>query len=297
MKSLLLIDASALIHRFYHALPEFENQKGERTESLYGLSNLLLKFFSEKKTDFWLAGLDRPEPTWRKKEFDTYKIQRPKTENRLIEQIKRMPEVFNAFGIKALSSPGFEADDIIGTVVEKLRRNPFRQAQGELEIKITILSGDHDMFQLVENDKIIVELPQSGINEIKTYNQEGILEKYGILPNQIPDFKGLKGDASDNIPGIDGIGEKAATDLLKEFKNIEGIYENLPIIKKKIAEKLENKYEDCLLYRRLATIRRDAPIEIPNIDDMQASKLNKKNLLTLFENLGFPSLIKKLENI
>ncbi len=289
MRNLLLIDASALIHRFYHALPEFENQNGERTESLYGLSNLMLKFFLEKKTDFWLAGLDRAEPTWRKKEFDEYKIQRPKAESRLIEQIKRMPEIFSAFGISALSHPGFEADDIIGTVVEKLKNNP--------EIKITILSGDHDMFQLVENDKIVVELPQSGINEIKTYNEKGIFEKYGILPNQIPDFKGLKGDASDNIPGIAGIGEKAAKDLLQEFKNIEGIYENLPIVKNKIAEKLENKYEDCLLYRRLATIRCDAPIEIPNIENLSAAKLDKEKLLKLFQNLGFPSLIKKLEEI
>src|SRR3989344_1394346 len=222
MKTLLLIDASALIYRFFHALPPLTDLNSEPIQAIYGLTNVHLKILREQKPDYLAAALDRPEKTFREEQFENYKIHRPPAPNDLIAQIKKLPEVFSAFAIKTFEKPGFEADDIIGTLVERFSQEP--------DLKIVILSGDLDVLQLVENDKVVGEIIKTGVTDTLVYNEKKVEERYGLKPIQLPDYKGLIGDASDNIPGIKGIGPKGATEVLKEFGTLEGVFENLAIV-------------------------------------------------------------------
>ncbi|TRZ64641.1 MAG: DNA polymerase I, partial [Spirochaetia bacterium] len=202
-KLAILIDANSLIHRCFHALPPFTGPGGVPTGALYGVSNIILKVLREQKPDYIAAFFDRPEPTLRKELFNDYKIQRPKAPDELISQIIEAHNLFEAFNVKTYEAPGYEADDMIGVGAKQLKL-----IDG---MKVKILTSDSDILQLVEGEKIVVESPQKGISEMKIYDSAAVEEKYeGLKPNQIPDFKGLVGDASDNIPGVQGIGPKTA---------------------------------------------------------------------------------------
>jgi len=287
MKTLLLIDASALVYRFFHALPPLTDLNSEPIQAIYGLTNVLLKILREQKPDYAAAALDRPERTFRKEQFEKYKIHRPPAPNDLIAQIKKLPEVFSAFAIKTFEKPGFEADDVIGTLVERFSQEP--------DLKIVILSGDLDVLQLVENDKIVGEIIKTGVTETQIYDQEKVEERYGLKPIRLPDYKGLIGDASDNIPGIKGIGPKSAAEVLKEFGTLEEVFENLAIINPTIAKKLQGKKDDAVFYRALATIRKDVPVDLPSLENIKMNPPDKDRLRAYFEKLGFSSLIRRLE--
>lgn len=287
MKILLLIDASALIYRFFHALPPLTDLNNEPIQAIYGLTNVLLKILREQKPDYAAAALDRPERTFRKEQFEQYKIQRPPAPNELIAQIKKLPEVFNAFGIKTFEKPGFEADDVIGTLAERFSQEP--------DLKIVILSGDLDVLQLVRGDKIVGEIIKTGVTDTQIYDEKKVEERYGLKPIRLPDYKGLIGDASDNIPGVKGIGPKSATEVLKEFDTLEEVFENLAIINPTIAKKLEGKKDDALFCRALATIKKDVPVDLPSLENLKMNALDKDRLRAYLEKLGFFSLIKRLE--
>ena len=181
---------------------------------------------------------------------------------------------------------GFEADDIIGTIVEKFRT--------EKNLKIIILSGDLDVLQLVENDKIVAQIIKTGLTNFSIYNEEAVMQRYLLKPSQLVDYKGLVGDTSDNIPGVKGIGPKTAAELLNDFKNIEGIFDSLTIIVPKTAKKLDGQQDIALLSKELATIKRDVPIEINSIKELEARPLDKKELSDYFIQLGFKSLIERI---
>lgn len=287
MKTLLLIDASALVYRFFHALPPLTDLNSEPIQAVYGLTNVLLKILREQKPDYAAAALDRPERTFRKEQFEEYKIQRPPAPNDLIAQIKKLPEVFSAFGIKTFEKPGFEADDVIGTLVERFSQEP--------DLKIVILSGDLDVLQLVKSDKIVGEIIKTGVTDTQIYDERKVEERYGLKPIQLPDYKGLIGDASDNIPGVKGIGPKSAAEVLKEFGTLEEVFENLSIISPTIAKKLAGKKDDALFYRALATIKKDVPVDLPSLENLQMNQLDEDRLRAYFEKLGFSSLIRRLE--
>jgi len=287
MKTLLLIDSNALIHRFFHALPPFTAPDGQPTNALYGVAGVLLKIFKEQQPDYIAAAFDRPEKTFREEEFKEYKIQRPPTATELVGQIIKAHDVFSWFGIKTLEIPKFEADDIIATLTEKFRKEP--------DLKIIILSGDLDNLQLVEDDKVVVQFIKTGVTETVIYNEKAVGERYGLKPAQLVDYKGLVGDVSDNIPGAKGVGPKTATPLLKEFGTVEEIFDNISIINKAAAKKLEGQKEIALLSKKLATMRRDAPIEIKNLDEIQSKPLDKNILSEEFTKLGFKSLVERLE--
>ena len=287
MKTLLLIDSNALIHRFFHALPPFTAPDGQPTNALYGVAGVLLKIYKEHQPDYIAAAFDRPEKTFREEEFKEYKIQRPPTATELVGQIIKAHDVFFWFGIKTLEIPKFEADDIIATLTEKFRKEP--------DLKIIILSGDLDNLQLVEDDKVVVQFIKTGVTETVIYNEKAVGERYGLKPAQLVDYKGLVGDVSDNIPGAKGVGPKTATPLLKEFGTVEEIFDNISIINKAAAKKLEGQKEIALLSKKLATMRRDAPIEIKNLDEIQSKPLDKNILSEEFTKLGFKSLVERLE--
>lgn len=287
MKTLLLIDANSLIHRCFHALPPFTNKADKPTGALYGLASILLKILREQKFDF-IAGLfDRPEPTFRKEMFDDYKMHRPKAPDELVSQIIEAHRLFESFRIKTFEIPGLEADDLIGTLTEKFKNIP--------DLRIIIFTGDLDALQLIEdgNKKIVVETFKKGVSETIIYNENAVKERYGIKPSQMIDYKGLVGDASDNIPGVPGIGPKTAALLLNKYGNLDEILEKSG--EEKSYKKIFEFQGQALLSRKLATIRRDAPLEI-DINELNYSVLPKDGVISYFEEMGFKSLINRINS-
>jgi DNA polymerase-1 len=288
MKTLLLIDANALIHRFFHAMPPLTDSQGNPSGALYGLSAVLLKIFREQKPDYIAAAFDTPEKTFREEEYEDYKIHRPPAANELIYQIINAQKTFEAFNILIFAVPGFEADDIIGTLAEKFKRIP--------DLKIIILSGDNDTLQLVDDEKIVAQIIKTGITNTIFYDEKAVAEKYGLKPHLLPDYKGFVGDQSDNIPGIKGVGPKTATALLEKFGNIENVFLNLEIIDEKIRKKIKGKEKEAILSKKLSTIKRDVPLDISDINELKVNP-DKKLIKNYFEKLGFKSLIKRLTNL
>ncbi len=297
-KTLVLLDAHAILHRAYHALPDFSSSSGEPTGALYGVVAMLLKIVEELKPDYIIACFDLPEPTYRHEVFKEYKAGRAKTDDALIAQINRSRDVFDAFGISIYEHPGFEADDMLGTIVE--------QTKGMKNLRVVIASGDMDTLQLVEGNKVLVYTLKKGINDTVLYDEKGVLGRFGFGPKQVPDYKGLRGDPSDNIPGIKGIGEKTATDLLVQFKTVEGIYKALKKnekllrdagIKERMIELLKSNEEEALFSKMLATIRRDAPIIFTLPGASWRDALDTERVLTLFATLGFRTLATRIQTL
>lgn len=287
MKTLILIDANSLIHRCFHALPPLTAKEGKPSGALYGLSSVLIKILREQKPDFIAAFFDRPEPTFRKEIFDEYKIHRPKAPNELVSQIIEAHNLIKAFGIKFFEIPGFEADDLIGSATEKFKNEP--------DLKIIILTGDLDSLQLVENDKVMAETFKKGVSETIIYNEEAVKERYcGLLPSQIADYKGLVGDPSDNIPGVAGIGPKTAGPLIKNYGNLENFLEKGGV--EKNYEKIIKSKDIALLSKKLAVIRRDAPLSVDKLSELKYDGPSKENIENYFEKLGFKSLIQRINN-
>ncbi len=285
-ETLLLIDSHALIYRFFYALPPLTTPAGEPVGSIYGLARLIINIIKEKKPNYLVATFDRPEQTFRAKVFKEYKAQRPKPAQELISQFNKARELFEQFGIKVIEKASYEADDLIGSLVEKFKDEP--------DLIISILSGDLDNLQLVDNDKVIVEIIKKGTSDVELYNEIAVKNRYGLSPKQLPDLKGLVGDASDNIPGVKGIGYKTAIPLLQKYGSLENIFTNLWEISDKIGVKLEAQKETALLSKELATIKRDVSLEIKSLDDFKLHPYDKSSLTHHFQKLGFSSLIDKL---
>jgi DNA polymerase-1 len=296
--TLVLLDSHAILHRAYHALPEFSSTKGEPTGALYGLSAMLLKIVSDLKPDYIAACYDLPGPTYRHEAYEGYKAQRKKTDDDLVVQIKRSQDVFRAFGIPIYSDPGFEADDMLGTIVEQMK--------GEKEIKIIIASGDMDTLQLVNDDKVTVYTLKKGINDTILYNEKKVVERFGFSPKLLPDYKGLRGDPSDNIIGIKGIGEKTASTLIQTFGTIEEIYKTLKKNPEKIKAAgltdriinlLKEGKEEAEFSKMLATIRRDAPIKFTITEKKWKDSIDITKANALFTELEFRTFGARLKQV
>ena len=260
-KTLVLLDSHAIIHRAYHALPEFMSSGGEPTGALYGLSSMLMRIITDLKPDYIIACYDLPQKTFRHEAYDAYKAGRAKADEALIVQLKKSREIFEAFNIPIYDAPGFEADDVLGTIVEKLK--------SEKNIKIIIASGDMDTMQLIDGKKVQVYTLKKGINDTILYDEDAVITRFGFKPKLLPDYKGLRGDPSDNIIGIKGIGEKTATNLIVNFGTIEEIYKKIKKdpesvensgISPRVLELIKNNEEEALFSKTLAKIRLDAPV-------------------------------------
>lgn len=286
MKRFFLIDANSLIHRCFHALPPFTSKDGMATGALYGLASVLLKIFREQAPDYVAAFFDRPERTFRKEMFEEYKAHRPKAPNELVSQIIEARQLFGQFGVKTYELPGFEADDLIGTVAEKYKNLP--------DLKIVILTGDLDAVQLVENDKVVVETFKKGISETIIYNEEAAKIRFGVLPKQMPDYKSLVGDPSDNILGVHGIGPKTAAPLIQKYGNLENLLEKGQ--EEKTFKKIKEFEEQARLSKILAQIHCSAPIELNGLDELKYNGLPKENLKDYFEKLDFKTLINRINS-
>ena len=285
LKKLILIDGNAIIHRSYHALPPLSTKKGELVNAVYGFTSTLLSVISQFKPDYVVASFDLAGPTFRHEKFDDYKANRVKGDDELYAQIPRVKEVVEAFNIPIYEKAGFEADDIIGTIAKLVRDN-------KEKIETIIVTGDMDTLQLV-NDSTKVYTMKRGLSDSILYDAEKVFERYGLKPSQLIDFKGLRGDPSDNIPGVKGIGEKTAVTLLQKYKNLSGVYENIGEIKGAVKEKLERDKSNAILSKDLATIILDAPITF----ELEKSKLHdfdRDKIADLLKELNFYSLIKRL---
>lgn len=280
----IIIDGNSLLYRAFYALPLLQNRRGEHTNAIYGFTNMLLKLLEEEKPDYVAVAFDPPKPSFRVRIDQSYKAQREKTPAELGEQIQRTRELLEAMRIPVFEVEDFEADDVIGTLADHFAREKHL---------VTVVSGDADLLQLV-GDRITVLLTKKGISQMERYDQALLKEQYGLSPEQVIDFKALKGDPSDNIPGVPGIGDKTARSLLEKYGTLEKIYENIDQLKGKLADNLQ-KYRDQLYTGRdLVTLRRDVPVDLDR-EDCRFNEPDYERLLPLLAELEFKSLLARLK--
>jgi len=293
-KRLLVIDGHSLLHRAFHALPPLTTKKGELVNAIYGFLLILFRAISQFQPDFVVATFDFPAPTFRHEKFKEYKATRPKIPPDLSQQIPKIKEILKTLNIPIFEKKGFEADDIIGTIAKLAPRK-----QVIPEIETIILSGDLDTLQLVDNFTKVYT-PKKGIKETILYDRDKIQERYGLLPSQLVDLRALKGDSSDNIPGIPGIGQKTAILLLQKFGNIENLYQEL----EKNSEKAQNlkpriknlllKYKETAFFSKaLAEINKNVRLDF-DLKKCNWKSYNKEKVIQLFKELEFNSLISRL---
>lgn len=286
MKTFLLIDSHALIHRFFHALPPLTTPQGDPINTVYGMANIILKIYREFRPEYLAAVFDRPEKTFREEVFADYKIQRPPAAPDLISQFNRVRTLFDQFRIKVIERAGYEADDLIGSLVEKFKY--------ESDVQIVIVSGDRDLLQLVESDHVVVQFLQKGMSDTKLYNEAAVIERFGLTPKQLPDLKGLLGDASDNIPGVSGIGPKTATPLIQKYSTLENLLEHLWEVPDKVGMKIDAERETALFSKKLATIKRDIPITDDSLSVFVLQPIQSEAVKEYFTKLGFMSLVNRV---
>lgn len=294
MNRLVLIDGHAVLFRAFHAYPVLTTSKGELVNAVYGFTNILFGTIAELKPTHIAVTFDRAKPTFRHAAYTQYKATRPEMPSDLAGQQERVEEVVKALNIPVFAVEGYEADDVIGTLSRQATSNK------KQDTRVIIVTGDHDALQLVEGEQVRVYMPGRGKIPARMYDEAGVEEKYGSLkPEQIPDYKGLVGDSSDNIPGVKGVGPKMAVKLLAEFRSVEEIYKNLDRVKEKfgirVSRQLIDDQEQARLSKELATIDREVPIRL-DVAACQVHEYDKDMVIKLFEALGFRSLIKKLPN-
>ncbi len=284
-KKVVLIDGNSVAYRAFFALPLLNNDKGIYTNAIYGFAMMLEKIIEEEKPTHVLVAFDAGKTTFRHETYKEYKGGREKTPPELSEQFPYIWKLLEAFGIAQYELENYEADDIIGTLSKEAE---------EKGLEVRIVSGDKDLTQLA-SEKTSVLVTRKGVTDIETYTPEHIMEKYGITPRQIIDMKGLMGDQSDNIPGVPGVGEKTAIKLLKQFETVEKLLESIDQVSgKKLKENLTEYKDQALMSKELATIHREAPVDI-TVDDIKYAGKNIEQLVDLYKELGFKSLLEKMD--
>lgn len=325
MKRLVLIDGHAILHRAYHALPPtFTNKEGISTNAVYGFTTMLLRILSDLKPDFLAVAFDRPEPNFRQQQYTAYQGKRPEMEGNLSDQIPLVHELLDELKIPYFEVAGFEADDILGSLAaqatqlsvfgsrlsdsglsvvgssetEKPKTGKLnsdnRKQRTDNRIETVIVTGDRDMLQLV-NSHVKVCVPVKGLAETKIYDEKLIEEEFRVKPSQWVDVKALKGDASDNYSGVQGIGPKTAQELVAKYGTLEGIYRNLSELETKTAKKLAEGAEDAGLGKKLAQIVTDVPVHL----DLERAAIMgidwNCGIKYMREKLGFKSLPERIE--
>jgi len=297
-KTLVLLDAHAILHRAYHALPDFSSPTGEPTGALYGVTTMLLRIIEEFKPQYIAACYDLPEPTYRHEAFGGYKAGRTKTDDSLINQINRSRDIFKAFGIPIYERPGFEADDMLGSIAHL--------TAGEKGLRVVIASGDMDTLQCVDKKRVQVFTLKKGIKDTVLYDETAVKERFGFGPKLVPDYKGLRGDPSDNIPGIVGIGEKTASILINTFGSLEKIYAALEKdeqrfidagVTPRILTLLREGKEDAEFSKMLATIRTDALETFVVTENEWKENADTEAVVSLFSELGFRAVMDRVKKL
>jgi DNA polymerase-1 len=298
--TLVLLDSHAILHRAYHALPDFASPTGEPTGALYGVTTMLLKIIEDFKPQYIAACYDLPEPTYRHEAYEAYKSGRSKTDEALVTQINRSRDIFKYFGIPIFEKPGFEADDLLGTIAHLTKENK--------DLRVVIASGDMDTLQCVDKKRVEVFTLKRGITDTIMYDEAAVKSRFGFGPSMVIDYKGLRGDASDNIPGIRGIGEKTATTLITNFGTLEQIYKKLEApggeekfiaagVTKRIIGLLREGKEDAEFSKMLATIRTDALDSFDLTSTEWREHATVEEIQNLFFEFGFRNMTGRIERL
>ncbi len=296
---LLLIDGHSILHRAYHAFPKsLQTSNGELTNAVYGFTRILLSVLNKFDSKYVAVSFDTKEPTFRHQEFAPYKEHRPEMEEELAGQIARVHEVVEKLGIPVFEVPGYEADDVIGTLAEQSVRPRETSGVGSAEtpeveelagLEKIIVTDDMDMLQLVENGTKVY-MPKKD----KLWSRKDVEEKFGFPPEKVDDYKALRGDPSDNIPGVRGIGPKTAKGLLDKFDSMEEVYKNLGEVEnERVRNLLAESAEQAALSKKLATIVRHVPIKL-ELEKCRVQDFDRQRVEELFEKLEFKSLLKQL---
>ena len=283
-EKLILIDGNSVAYRAFFALPLLNNDQGIHTNAIYGFATMLNKILEEEKPSHILVAFDAGKTTFRHSTYKDYKGGRQKTPPELSEQFPYVRLLLEGYGIQWYERENYEADDIIGT---------YSKIAEEKKMPVTIVSGDKDLTQL-STPLTTVRITKKGMTDMEDYTPDHIMSKYGLTPLQIIDMKGLMGDASDNIPGVPGVGEKTAIKLLKEHGSVEKILNSIDGISgKKLKEKLEENKEQAIMSKELATIYREVPLET-EVDQLKYNGIDQSKLTALFKELKFQSLLDKM---
>lgn len=314
MTRLVLIDGNAILHRAFHALPPLTAPDGSIVNAVYGFTAMLLRIMNNLRPTHIAVAFDRAAPTFRQELYKDYQAQRPQMDDTLVPQVEKVHHLVKAFGIAIFEKDGYEADDVIGTlakeaisdkpkVISKTKNfsglSPITSHLSPPIDQVIIITGDRDLLQLV-NDKVLCYMPLKGLSEAKLYGKAETRERLGVNPEQVPDYKALAGDASDNYPGIAGIGPKTAAELLETFGSLENIlkavkdnsakFQKLP---DGIQEKLKGGVEAALLSHTLATVKTDVPIDA-DYNTIEVKSLDTPEARKALKELNFKSLLKRL---
>lgn len=283
-KKLIVMDGNSIAYRAFYALPLLNNEQGTYTNAVFGFTTMLLRILEDEKPTHLLVAFDAGKVTFRHKDFKEYKGTRQKTPSELSEQFPLIRTLLDSFSIKHIEVEGYEADDIIGTLTRLADQEGW---------ETKVFTGDKDMLQLV-SENVHVALTRKGISEVEYYDLAKLEEKYQLKPKQIIDLKGLMGDSSDNIPGVPGVGEKTALKLLYQFETVEKVYENLEQVSgKKLKENLANHRDDAFLSKELATIERQAPIDLL-LEETVYNGYESEKVVPFFKELAFESLLARV---
>lgn len=285
MKRLFLIDGNSLMNRAFYALPPLMNKEGLVTNAIYGFATILYKAIDEYEPTHISVAFDLKAKTFRHKEYEAYKGTRKGMPEELAVQVQPLKELLDAMGVHRAELEGFEADDILGTLSKLGEEDGF---------EVLILTGDRDALQLASK-KTKILFTKKGITELDIYDEDKVMEQYGLTPTQFIDLKGLMGDKSDNIPGVSGIGEKTGIKLLKEYENLENLLAHTDELKGAIKRKLEEEGDIAVISKRLATIVRSIPLDV-SFDELQYNGGDETILSELFSKYGFTSLIGKIKS-
>lgn len=288
MQRFVIIDGNAIVHRAYHALPPLTSKSGELVNAVYGFTAMLLRIINDLKPTYIAVAFDRPEPTFRKEILPSYQAQRPEMDNELVQQFLLVKTLVQTMKIPIFEVAGYEADDVIGTIAKNI--------VSRWEVRVVIVTGDRDMLQLVD-DNIKVYMPIKGLSEAKLFDRAAVKEKYGIEAEQIVDYKALVGDASDNYPGVTGVGPKTAADLLQRYQSLEAIYRHLGEEKnKKLVEKLTAGEKAAEMAKKLAEIVCDVPLQV-DLENCRFKDLNREEAVEALSELGFKSLLNRIAKV
>src|SRR3989344_4151167 len=288
-KRLIIIDSHSRLYRAFHALPPLTNKKGQPTGAVYGFLLTLFRAIKDVKANYIVACFDTKKPTFRHEEFKEYKAHRPQMPEGIVSQIPIMKEVLESFNIPIFEKDGFEADDLVATISQMAKNNA----------EVYMLSGDLDNLQLVD-EKVKVYTLGKGIKDSVLYDKVKVVERFGVEPLKMNDFKALTGDASDNVPGVPGIGKKTAAELIQKFGSIKNLYDELStdtaVLKPKIKEALKQNKESAFLSLKLVETKKDIEINF-NIEVCKFGNFDQQKLAAIFKELNFTTMMDKVSSI
>jgi len=297
MTRLVLIDGNSLLHRAYHALPKtLTTSEGQVVNAVYGFTRMLLKVIKDLKPQYLAVAFDMKGPTFRHLEYEKYKEKRPEMDTELAAQLPVVKELLESFEIPVYEIQGFEGEDVIAALIAQSAK---RKVQSQVQssklggLETVVVTGDRDVLQLVD-ERTKVYAPLKGLSNPIMYDAAEVQKRYGLTPEQIVDYKALRGDPSDNIPGVPGVGEKTAVELLQKYGTLEEVFNHLDELPERQQKLLREYRKQAELSQKLATITTNAPVEL-DLDKCRVGDFRSKKAIEALKKLEFKSLVRELE--